>query len=155
MHWRLILSPSPPLAPEMYVCLLYFIHALGLGIHSLRPHPLLFRGFPFHLSDHQSGKSQWGGSAVQCISLPSGERAPLRPHELEQATKHFWPGAREVIPAPGKKKKKKAQRLWACGSPSLCWADSYSSIDIESQENCSLPRPAKNIQIHIYNARCW
>lgn len=91
----------------MYVSLLHFVPALSLGIHSLRPHQLPFRGFPFHLSDHQSGKSQWGGSAVQYISLPNGDRALLRPHELEQATKHFWPCAREVIPAPGKKKKKK------------------------------------------------
>lgn len=151
MHSRLAF---PHACPEMHVCLLCFIHALSLGIHSLRPHHLPFRGFPFHLSDRQSGKSQQGGSAVRYISLPSGDRALLRPHELELATKHFWPWAIEVIPAPGKEKKK-AQWLWACGSPSLCWADSYSSIDIESRENCSLPRPAKNIQIHIYNARGW
>lgn len=104
MHLRLTL---PPL--EMYICLLYFIHALSLGIHSWRPRYLPFRGFPFHLSDHQLGRSQWGGSAVQYISLPNGDRVLCRPRELEQATKHSWPPAREVIPAPGKKKKKKAQ----------------------------------------------
>lgn len=62
MHLRLTF----PL--EMYAGLVYFICALSLGIYSLRPHHLPFRGFPFHLSTHQSGRSQWGwfSCALSC-----------------------------------------------------------------------------------------
>ena len=156
MDWRLTF-PS-----RWCVCFLYFTHTLSLGICSLKPHHLAFRGFSLHLNGRPSGRSQRGGSAVRCVAGLDRAEHHLGPHELEQPTEHFGQGAKVVIPAPGgwgKKKKKKTTRktqwLWDCNSPSLCGTDSYGSIDIESQENCSLARLAKNIQMQIYNDRSW
>ena len=101
MDWRLTF-PS-----RWCVCLLYFIHALSLGICSLKPHHLAFRGFPLHLNGRPSGRSQRGGSAVWCVAGLDRAEHHLGPHELEQPTEHFGQGAKVVIPAPGGWGKKK------------------------------------------------
>lgn len=140
MHLRLTF----PL--EMYAGLVYFICALSLGIYSLRPHHLPFRGFPFHLSTHQSGRSQWGwfSCALSCQLETERCSGPQRYRNL-QSILGREPKRWSLL--QGKKKQThKTQWLWDCSPPSLCWADEYGSIDIESRENCSLSRPAKNIQ---------
>lgn len=107
------------------------------------------QGFLFTWVVISQGKSVgWFSCVVHCIA--KWRHSLFWPHEPRQPTKHIWQLAKEVIPALGKK-----HSGWACSSSSSCWADSYSGIDIESQENCSLPSPAKNIQIQIYNDRSW
>lgn len=100
-----------------------------------------------------------GGSAVWCVAGPDRDRAPLGAPWAGAAYRAFWAGSQRGDSSSRRAKTKqnthKTQWLWDCSSPSLCGTDSYGSIDIESQENCSLARRAKNIQMQIYNDRSW
>lgn len=130
MDWRLTF-PS-----RWCVCFLYFTHTLSLGICSLKPASLAFRGFSLHLNGRQARQKSEGGSAVRCVAGLDRAEHHLGPHELEQPTEHFWAGSQGVIPAQGvgEKKKNHTQNTVTLRLqlPLLCGTDSYGSIDIES-----------------------